>query len=322
MTFHRSRRGPESVPSVFVFSIRYNLLHKTVIFPDRLRWAGIRQHKRPLRFTSVVWLCCFLFFFFFLWWLVNSFQVANSHILNLSVHQNAASRFLFFPLISRNHLLALAIKAFNGSLHLNNKWHYVELLEKSNIALGGRAGSLHRHAGMIFGTQRAALRPQPLRPAGWYFPLLSCLFKKLQIWSVGRRWLSLAVKPLSFPSLHRRSWRRWSLVGRSSTRCWSPPRPFWLSTPSRNRRRPWPTGKVLHTSDSVPTANICLIRRLTRVNARVHGVGAVSVKLDLIRCIICCRTSGKASVCRLITQDLSTQINIQPHWFSPLWCVV
>lgn len=158
--------------------------------------------------------------------------------------------------------------------------------------------------------------------AGWYFPLLSCLFKKLQIWSVGRRWLSLAVKPLSFPSLHRRSWRRWSLVGRSSTRCWSPPRPFWLSTPSRNRRRPWPTGKVLHTSDSVPTANICLIRRLTRVNARVHGVGAVPVKLDLIRCIICCRTSGKASVCRLITQDLSTQINIQPHWFSPLWCVV
>lgn len=74
----------------------------------------------------------------------------------------------------------------------------------------------------------------------------------------------------SFPSLYRRSWRRWSLAGRSSTRCWSPPRPFWLSTPSRNQRRPWPTGKVLHSSDWVPAAGIC---HICGVNAGVHGVG-------------------------------------------------
>lgn len=45
----------------------------------------------------------------------------------------------FFPSNFWNHLLAFAIKAFSGSLHLNNKWHRVELLEESNIALGGGA---------------------------------------------------------------------------------------------------------------------------------------------------------------------------------------
>lgn len=50
----------------------------------------------------------------------------------------------FFPSNFWNHLLALAIKAFSGSLHLNNKWHHVELLEESNIALGGCADWLNR----------------------------------------------------------------------------------------------------------------------------------------------------------------------------------
>lgn len=47
----------------------------------------------------------------------------------------------------------------------------------------------------------------------------------------------------------RHSWRTSSLAGHSSTQSWSLPRPFWLSTPSRSQRRPWPMEKVcsLHT---------------------------------------------------------------------------
>lgn len=60
------------------------------------------------------------------------------------------------------------------------------------------------------------------------------------------------LSPLCAPD--RLSWRMSSLAGRSSTRCWSRPKPSWLSTPSRSRRRPWPTEKVCSPLLSLPSA--------------------------------------------------------------------